>query len=116
MHIKHNGFLLALVLFCNISCNEGRPLLGSFFVKGQFLEPLGEPMKNIEVYVQFTDDTTKAGRGYIREKAGTGITDSLGNYKFECALYGAVEYKIQPLNYNLVPVNGDTIDLGTKQW
>lgn len=112
--IIHYSLLTGFLVLFGLSCTK-RPVSGTFFVKGRFLESSGEPKKNMEVYVQYTVNAGYVG-SYTRERVGSGVTDSLGYFGFECNYHGDVEYKIRPLNDLLTPGKGDTIDYGTHRW
>lgn len=106
--------LIGIIALSALSCQKDDSK-ATFFVKGQFQDETGEPKRNINVHLKYEE---KGGLGSkpTRERAGSGITDSMGNYKFECAVYGAGQYELDPTGYGISPLVGDTVDVGTIKW
>jgi hypothetical protein len=109
--------LAALLLLSSVSCSKKRHVLGSFFIKGRLLKAsTGAPRAYLDVYVEYVYNANNIGGSYGREKAGNGMTDSLGYFMFEGTLYGGVDYTIEPAGLAITPSLNDTIDIGVRQW
>ena len=110
--------IAAFLIFASgaMSCSKKKQPLGTFYVKGRFLNASGTPRVGTEVYVELTDNRSNVGGSTIRERTGSGTTDSMGYFLIASTLYGSGDYKIRPRGYYLAPGLGDTIDIGTSQW
>lgn len=108
------SLLIGIVTLSCLSCGKGKSR-GTFFVRGQFQEQTGAPKQNLDVYVKF-EEPGSLGLPAIRERVGVGITDSTGNFKFECTVYAGGTYTIEPASHNITPLIGDTVDIGIIKW
>lgn len=113
---NHIGIvILAAFMLFGASCLKRGKAYGSFIIKGRCLKDSGAPRANADVYVEYVYNASYIGGSYERGKAGSGTTDSAGNFMFQCALYDGVDYTFEPVSYYIAP-GEDTIDMGVVQW
>ncbi len=118
-HIGYSG-IVAIAIFIalgNTSCLKRGRAYGSFFIKGHVMaDSTGAPVKDLDVYVEYVYNASYLGGSYERGKAGSGLTDSAGNFLFECQLYNGVDYTIKPWSYYVpTPGSKDTFDMGVLE-